>query len=194
MPYRHRNHPAPGPDEQSRQKPMHVIESRQLQKRPPREHLQPTPRIGCVIPQHEPPDPVSRPRRQPLHPVIPPLRPVSGDQHQPTLRLRPGQQGRDVRRIVLPVAVQRGDPPPLRRPHPRHDGSTLPAAHPMPAHHDGRHQTPKCCRRPIVAPIVHIDDFVRHPCQRRAYLPTRGPIFSASLRTGTTTETSTSSP
>ena len=101
---------------------------------------------------------------------------------------------RDVGRVVLPIAVERGDPGAARRAHAADDRGGLAAARPVPQWRSGaprgrrRRRRAQRRRGRVGGAVVDIDDLVRHAGQRGAISATSGAMFGASFRTGTTTE------
>lgn len=157
---------------------MHVIEPRQVEKRLATEQLEPAAGIRRAISQQSGPDPVGDPGWEALGDRVAPAGPVSGHEHGSaragiphggTESERRLQQHRNVRRIVLAVAVKGRDPLSGGGPYAGYDRGALAAASAMakPAQRGAdaaRLAQPR--RGRIEAAVIHIDDLEIPPGER----------------------------
>ena len=107
----HRHDPPPLPHHQCRQKPVHVVEPRHIEEGLAHEHLQPTAGVRGRVLQQSAAHTVGDARGDALHPAVPTFRPQPRHQQAHRIGILPDnvQKLRNIRRIVLSVAVQGDD-------------------------------------------------------------------------------------
>ncbi len=144
---------------------MHVVEGRQRQEGFPREELQPAAGIGGTVTQDSPTHAVGDPRRDALGKSVVPRPPVPVDEKRfsRALRVPRAEERRDVRGIVLAVAVERHDPGRPREANARPDRGALSGRRAVTRRSEARKSAAclaKADGRRVFASVVHDDDLV----------------------------------
>jgi len=166
MIHRRRYHPTTASHHQCRQKPMHVVESRQLQKNRTIKHFDPATGIRSIIAKNPTADSVRHTRTENSPTRIPPILTMARHHPQTTACVLSQQliHCRKIRRIVLTVAIKGCYHGPAGSINTRHNGLTLTTTGSMTHHSQLGHRQPQISQHslsPISAAIINNDHLPR---------------------------------